>query len=133
MLIPELTRGREKGTNSEGGGVESSKAGDITVADRGQRFISSLIRTIAMSLSLNCLVLGDELEKIFTVEVEKTKNVSILKKLIKEEKAPHLDHVAASELDLWMVDRCLDERKLGAELVLDTQSKIGRASCRERV
>ena len=77
-----------------------------------------------MSLSLNCLVLGDELEKIFTVKIDKTENVSILKDLIKEKKAPHLDHVAASELDLWMVDRCLDERKLGAELVLDTQSKL---------
>jgi hypothetical protein len=62
------------------------------------------MQPLAMSLSLNCLVFGDEEDKVFTVEVEKTKNVSILKKLIKEEKAPHLDHVAASDLDLWMVD-----------------------------
>ena len=54
-------------------------------------------------LSLNCFVLGDDLRKLFTVEVEKTKNVSILKDLIKEKKAPHLDHVAASDLDLWNV------------------------------
>ena len=40
---------------------------------------------------------------MFTVEVEKTKNVSILKDLIKEKKAPHLDHVAASDLDLFQV------------------------------
>jgi hypothetical protein len=54
-------------------------------------------------LSLNCFVLGDDLKKMFTIEIEETKNVSILKKLIKEEKAPHLDHVAASDLDLWSV------------------------------
>ena len=55
-----------------------------------------------MSLSLNCLVYGDDLEKWFTVEVQKDKNVSILKKLIKEEKAPHLDHIDASDLDLYL-------------------------------
>jgi hypothetical protein len=54
-------------------------------------------------LSLNCFVLGDDLKKVFTVKIEKTENVSILKKLIKEEKAPHLDHVAASDLQLWNV------------------------------
>ena len=54
-------------------------------------------------LSLNCFVLGDDLKKVFTVEIEKTKNVSILKDLIKEKKAPHLDHVAASDLDLFQV------------------------------
>ena len=78
-----------------------------------------------MSLSLNCLVLGDKPERMFTVEVEKTKNVSILKKLIKEENAPHFNHVTASNLDLWMVDLHLDE--LGAEQVhvnLDTYSML---------
>jgi hypothetical protein len=54
-------------------------------------------------LSLNCFVLGDNLNKAFTVEIEKTKNVSILKKLIKEEKAFLLNHVDASDLDLWKV------------------------------
>ena len=54
-----------------------------------------------MSLSLNCLVYGDDPEKWFTVEVQKDKNVSILKKLIKE-KAPHLDHIDASDLDLYL-------------------------------
>ena len=66
-------------------------------------------------LSLNCLVLDDDLKKVFTVEVEKTKNVSILKKLIKEEKAPHLDHVAASDLDLWNVSIPMD---------VDTDAKL---------
>jgi Crinkler effector protein N-terminal domain len=59
-------------------------------------------------LSLNCFVLGDDLKKAFTVKIPKTENVSILKKLIKEKKAPHLDHHAASDLDLWKVDLPLD-------------------------
>jgi len=65
--------------------------------------------SIAMSLSLNCLVVGDDLDRIFTVKILKTENVSILKKLIKEEKAPHLDHVAASDLDLWQVSFSIDD------------------------
>jgi hypothetical protein len=60
-------------------------------------------------LSLNCLVLGDDLKKGFTVKIPKTENVSILKKLIKEEKAPHLDHVAASDLDLWNISLAKDD------------------------
>jgi hypothetical protein len=47
--------------------------------------------------------------KAFTVEIGKTKNVSILKDLIKEMKAPHLDHVAASDLDLWNVSIPVDD------------------------
>ena len=52
------------------------------------------------------------------------------KKLIKGEKAPHLNHVAASDLDLWLVSFPIDdlhsmnpptvEPKLGSgELLLD--------------
>ena len=78
-----------------------------------------------MSLSLNCLIHGEVTEQMFTVEVEKTKNVTILKKLIKEEKASLLNHVDASDLQLWMVDLDLDE--LGAEPVhvnLDGYKKL---------
>jgi Crinkler effector protein N-terminal domain len=78
-----------------------------------------------MSLSLNCLVLGDEPERMFTVKIPKTDNVSIFKKLIKEKKAPHLNHHAASDLDLWKVDLHMDE--LGEEPVhinLDTYTKL---------
>jgi len=60
-------------------------------------------------LSLNCFILGDNPDRTFTVEIPHTKNVSILKKLIKEEKAPHLDHIAASDLDLWQVSFPIDE------------------------
>lgn len=45
----------------------------------------------------------DEPTKAFSVRISKTDNVSILKKKIKEEKAPHLDHLAASDLILYKV------------------------------
>jgi hypothetical protein len=50
------------------------------------------------ALSLNCLLLNDDSKRVFTVEIPETKNVSILKELIKGKKAPHLDHLAASDL-----------------------------------
>jgi hypothetical protein len=76
-----------------------------------------VIQTVAaldQILSLNCFVLGDDPDRMFTVEIAKTKNVSILKDLIKVKKAPHLDRVAASDLDLWKVDFSPDN--LEAEL-----------------
>ena len=59
----------------------------------------------AQLLSLNCLVLqvDGEPNQVFTVEVLKTQNVSILKGLIKREQSPRLNHVAASELILSQV------------------------------
>ena len=68
-----------------------------------------------MSLSLNCLIHGEVQEKMFTVKILETENVSILKDLIKEKKARHLNHVDATDLDLWKVDLRLDD--LGAEPV----------------
>jgi hypothetical protein len=76
-----------------------------------------------MSLSLNCFFLGDDPDRTFTVKIPKNKNVSILKKLIKEEKAPHLDYVAASDLDLWQVSFPIDD--LETEL-----GNINLAGCR---
>ena len=64
---------------------------------------------LSQLLSLNCFLLGDDPDRMFTVEIAKTKNVSILKSLIKKEKAPHLDHVAASDLDLWKADFPIDD------------------------
>ena len=62
-----------------------------------------------MSLILNCLAIGDDLDRSFTIEIAKNKNVSILKDLIKEKKAPHLNQVAASDLDLWQVSFPFDD------------------------
>ena len=50
-------------------------------------------------LSLNCLVFGDnDPQKVFTVKILKTDNVSILKDL---KKAHRFAHVDASDLELW--------------------------------
>jgi len=46
---------------------------------------------------------------VFTVEIEKSKNVSILKDLIKEKNAPHLNKVAAKDLDLTQVSLPVDD------------------------
>ena len=69
----------------------------------------SAFRSFAMSLSFNCLVVGDDPDRMFTVEIPKNKNVSIFKNLIKEKKAPHLDHNPASDLDLWQVSVPIDD------------------------
>jgi len=55
------------------------------------------------TLSLNCLLLDDDSTKVITVKIPESDNVSILKELVKEKKAPHLDHLAASDLILWKV------------------------------
>jgi hypothetical protein len=70
------------------------------------------IQPLAMSesLPLNCLIHGEFQARIFTVKISETENVDIRKL---EEKAPHLNYVAASNLILWMVDLHLDE--FGAE------------------
>jgi len=51
---------------------------------------------------------GDDLNRIFPVEIAPTKNVGDLKKAIKEEKKPTLDHLSADALDLWMVSIPVD-------------------------
>jgi len=56
---------------------------------------------------LNCFVLGDK-DNLFTVKIPKTDNV-ILKDMIKEKKAPHFNHIAASDLDLWTVCLPIDD------------------------
>jgi hypothetical protein len=68
-----------------------------------------------MSLSLNCLVVGDTPDRIFTVKIPKVENVSIFKDLIKEKKARHFEHVDASDLELWQVSFPINdlEKELG--------------------
>jgi hypothetical protein len=62
-----------------------------------------------MDFLLNCFVLGDDEDKVFTVEIFKDKNVSILKDEIKKKKAHLLSDVDASDLDLWKVCRPIDD------------------------
>ena len=61
------------------------------------------------AFDLNCLVLGDDPSCLFTVEIANNKTVSILRKLIKDEKKPAFDHVPADALVLWKVSIPLNE------------------------
>jgi len=58
---------------------------------------------------LNCFVLGDNEKREFPVEIARDKNVGILKDEIKKRQAPRLDDIVASDLDLWMVNRPIDD------------------------
>jgi len=68
----------------------------------------------AQLLLLNCFILSDkpnvtfEPNETFPIEVLKTKNVGILKDLIKEKKAHRLKHVDASDLILSQVSLTVD-------------------------
>ena len=70
-----------------------------------------------MSFSFNCLIHGENPPRLFTVEIEKTKNVSTLEKLIKKEEASFLKDVDASDFEIWMVNVDLHLDELGAEPV----------------
>jgi hypothetical protein len=70
-----------------------------------------------LTLSINCLLLGSDSSEVFTVEILKTKNVSILKRLIKEELSHRLSHVDASELTVWKVSLPADT--ITPELTVD--------------
>ena len=60
-------------------------------------------------LTLYCWVMGDETQRCFPIEILHGKDVSILKKAIKEEKTPQLDHLPADALTLWKVSIPVEE------------------------
>jgi hypothetical protein len=60
------------------------------------------------TLELNCLVLGDDPSRVFTIEIGGTKKVSALKELIKDKKKPAFDHVPADTLDIFKVSLPVD-------------------------
>ena len=54
-------------------------------------------------MSLNCSILGPDVDNAFPVKISRDETVGALKDAIKEKKAPKLDHIAADELDVWKV------------------------------
>jgi len=62
------------------------------------------MKSLSRNVSLSLLITFQSLPK--------NKNITILKRLIKEEKAPHLDHVATSDLDLWRVSFPSDDLEM---------------------
>ena len=72
---------------------------------------------MSLQLCLNCWVLGEKADRVFTVEIADTKNVSALKDAIKEKKRPAFDHIPADVLDLWQVRvHCFDASMSTPEL-----------------
>ena len=62
------------------------------------------------TLNINCILIGDNPSNAFVVEVPKTRNVNILKDLIKEALSNRLKHVDASDLTVWKVSAADDSR-----------------------
>ena len=58
--------------------------------------------TMTDILDLNCWILGDEPERVFTVKIASSETVSTLKDAIKEKKH-RLRGIDADSLDLWKV------------------------------
>ena len=69
--------------------------------------VLQLLQSLAMSILVNCLILGDDPDNFFSVEVPKTAYVSTLRKGIKEP--------SGKELVLWMVNFPLDDLELKLE------------------
>ena len=54
-------------------------------------------------LKLNCWVLGDEMRRVFPVEIAETESVGILKDAIKQKKPVSFQHVDADAIEIWKV------------------------------
>ena len=60
-------------------------------------------------VNLNCRVQGDDIDRIFPVEIAPTKTVGALKKLIKEENKHSFPNIDAKLLVLWKVSIRVDD------------------------
>ncbi|KAG1870605.1 hypothetical protein DFJ58DRAFT_763762 [Suillus subalutaceus] len=80
--------------------------------------------TIPM-FSLNCFVLGDDPKfHSFPIKIARTESVSRLKKLIKEEKRPEFDAVAADRLQLWNAANLTVDDTLESNVRRDIEHKL---------
>ena len=61
-----------------------------------------VVSRLAESRQLNCLVCGDPVGRIFTIEIAANKNVAALKKAIKEEKHAFAQ-VDADAIEIWKI------------------------------
>jgi Crinkler effector protein N-terminal domain len=86
-----------------------------------------------LTLTLFCLLDGEATSQAFSVDIEQTKTVDQLKKVIKTEKAPRFDDVAADELTLWRVSIPIVEEGDELPILLDNvddkvNKKLGPAT-----
>jgi hypothetical protein len=77
-------------------------------------------------LELNCFVQGDDRNQVFSIEIPNNKPISALKKAIKEEQKPTLDHVTADSLQLWKVSIPVDNnsRETLSQIVLRDEEAV---------
>ena len=84
-----------------------------------------------MALSLNCFLVGRDLDRTFVVEIESSKKVSILKDLIKEKNPSSLGNVDVKNIDLWAVN--LNLNTLKQDSVDDTVNKKPKLSATKKL
>ena len=58
---------------------------------------------MAAEISLTCWILGFDDTNAFPVDILRSQTVGHLKKAIKKEKDPMLNHIAADQLEIWKV------------------------------
>lgn len=78
-----------------------SKVFDQPLVVSGLHVLVKPPSTFTATISLNCLVLGDTRNHIFTIELAISANVGVLRKAIKKEKQPYFNNVDADELSLY--------------------------------
>ncbi|KAF9921074.1 hypothetical protein BGZ67_000782, partial [Mortierella alpina] len=71
-------------------------------------------------LTLFCLIDGETTSNAFPVEVESSKTIGDLKKLIKTEQAPAFDDITANSLTLWKVSLLIPDDEEETSITLDT-------------
>jgi Crinkler effector protein N-terminal domain len=72
-------------------------------------------------ISLNCCVFGDDPSRVSSVDIDKNKKVSMLRKAIKDEKKSTFDSIDADKLDLWNANNVptdVDKRDFQTKLTL---------------
>ena len=71
----------------------------------------SWMYTMPDEIDLNCWVFGDKppRKRIFPLRVSRSQTVHYLRKAVKDEKKPALDHIATNSLDLWKVSMPIDK------------------------
>ncbi|KAF9287535.1 hypothetical protein BGZ68_001691 [Mortierella alpina] len=73
-------------------------------------------------LTLFCLVEGESTSNAFPVEIEPSKTIGELKKLIKTEQAPAFDDITANSLTLWKVSLSIPNDEEDTSITLDAFS-----------
>jgi len=73
-------------------------------------------------LTLFCLIDGETTSNAFPVEIESSKTIGDLKKLIKTEQAPAFDDITANNLTLWKVSLSISDDEEETFITLDAFS-----------